>query len=125
MITDNKALKKGWPIIVRLLVPLVLLAVIWTLADAEDALARLGNLNWGWVALAFVGVNLQTIGSADTVAVGVTPARRAILAALGDRRVLSGATREPERARRAWSEMPRVLCARAMARGCHALPKRL
>lgn len=48
----------------RVAVPLVLLALIWSLADAEDALGRLRGVEWSWVVAAFVALNLQTVLSA-------------------------------------------------------------
>ena len=48
----------------RLLVPAILLLLVWTLADAEDALARLGSVQWEWLVLAFVAANAQIVLSA-------------------------------------------------------------
>ncbi|WP_127144535.1 lysylphosphatidylglycerol synthase transmembrane domain-containing protein [Pelagibacterium montanilacus] len=52
------------PLLMRLLVPLVLLALVLSLSDADDALARLGHVHWPWLALSFLALNLQTILSA-------------------------------------------------------------
>ncbi|GHA32975.1 hypothetical protein GCM10007989_31370 [Devosia pacifica] len=57
-------MKRAWPALVRMLVPIVLIGVIWTLADAEDALSRLGNIDWPWVVWALVAANLQILASA-------------------------------------------------------------
>ncbi|RUT28569.1 flippase-like domain-containing protein [Arsenicitalea aurantiaca] len=52
------------PVFVRVLVPVIVIALVWTLADADDALARLGAVSWGWIALAFLALNLQIVLSA-------------------------------------------------------------
>ena len=51
----------GISLLVRILVPIVLLAVIWALADTDETLRRLGNVHWGWAGAAVAGVSLQTI----------------------------------------------------------------
>ncbi len=48
----------------RLIVPVVVLGLLWNIADGPGALALLKNPDWRWLALAFVAVNLQTIVSA-------------------------------------------------------------
>jgi uncharacterized membrane protein YbhN (UPF0104 family) len=56
--------RKGIPGWLRVLVPVVLLALAWQFADGPDALARLGRADWTLLALAFLVVNLQTLLSA-------------------------------------------------------------
>lgn len=41
-----------------------MLSLVWTLAGGGDSLARLASANIGWIALAFVTVNIQTMLSA-------------------------------------------------------------
>ncbi|SFZ85677.1 Uncharacterized membrane protein YbhN, UPF0104 family [Devosia enhydra] len=48
----------------RLIVPVLILALLWKLADGPRALARLQTIDWGWLAAALLLVNLQTVLSA-------------------------------------------------------------
>lgn len=48
----------------RLIVPVVLLAVVWQVADGRQALARIGAADLLWMALAFAALQGQTILSA-------------------------------------------------------------
>jgi uncharacterized membrane protein YbhN (UPF0104 family) len=49
---------------VRLAVPVVLVGLVFALADGPQALSRLGALEWGWVIAALVATNAQTVLSA-------------------------------------------------------------
>ncbi len=53
-----------WQRLLRLGVPLVILGLLWSLADGPGALARLAGANWLYLFLAFIAVNLQTLASA-------------------------------------------------------------
>jgi uncharacterized membrane protein YbhN (UPF0104 family) len=48
----------------RLVLPVVLLAALWHLADGPAVLARLGQANLRWLLAALVATNLQTVLSA-------------------------------------------------------------
>lgn len=48
----------------RLIVPVLILALLWKLADGPRALARLQTVDWRWLLAALVFVNLQTMLSA-------------------------------------------------------------
>ncbi len=48
----------------RLVVPLALIGLVWTLVDSDDALARLRGVEVGWLIGAVLAANLQTILSA-------------------------------------------------------------
>ncbi len=50
--------------VLRLAVPLVLIAVVWSLVDGDDTLARLRGAGFGWLLAAAVAANLQTMLSA-------------------------------------------------------------
>lgn len=51
-------------LLLRLLPPLVIIGLLWNLADGPAALALLAGADWVYLFLAFVAVNLQTIASA-------------------------------------------------------------
>lgn len=51
-------------LLLRLLPPVVIIGLLWNLADGPAALALLAKADWLYVFLAFVAVNLQTIASA-------------------------------------------------------------
>lgn len=48
----------------QVVVPIVVLGLLWNIADGPGALALLKNPDWRWLTLAFVAVNLQTVVSA-------------------------------------------------------------
>ncbi len=50
--------------LLRLAVPLVLIAAIWAIVDSDDALARLRGVEVGWLVGAILTANLQTVLSA-------------------------------------------------------------
>lgn len=51
-------------LLLRLLPPVVIIGLLWSLADGPSAIALLADANWGYLFLAFIAVNLQTIASA-------------------------------------------------------------
>ena len=51
-------------LLLRLAPPVVIIGLLWSLADGPGALALLAGANWLYLLLAFVAVNLQTIASA-------------------------------------------------------------
>jgi uncharacterized membrane protein YbhN (UPF0104 family) len=51
-------------LLLRLLPPVVIIGLLWNLADGPAALALLAEADWFYLFLAFVAVNLQTIASA-------------------------------------------------------------
>lgn len=51
-------------LLLRLAPPVVIIGLLWTLADGPGALALLAEADWLYLFLAFVAVNLQTIASA-------------------------------------------------------------
>lgn len=51
-------------LLLRLLPPVVIIGLLWNLADGPAALALLADADWLYLALAFVAVNLQTVASA-------------------------------------------------------------
>lgn len=53
-----------WQKVLRLAVPVVILGLLWNLADGPGAFARLAEADWLYLSVAFVAVNLQTIASA-------------------------------------------------------------
>jgi glycosyltransferase 2 family protein len=53
-----------WRFLFRLLPPIILIGLLWTLADGPGAFAKLAHADWRYLVLAFVAVNLQTIASA-------------------------------------------------------------
>ncbi|UJW86216.1 lysylphosphatidylglycerol synthase transmembrane domain-containing protein [Devosia sp. SL43] len=53
-----------WPLLLRLAPPVVIIGLLWSLADGPGALALLAGADWRNLFLAFVAVNLQTIASA-------------------------------------------------------------
>ncbi|KKB81294.1 hypothetical protein VW35_01625 [Devosia soli] len=48
----------------RLVPPVIIIGLLWSLADGPRALALLAGADWRYLALAFLAVNLQTIASA-------------------------------------------------------------
>ena len=54
----------GWRLALRLATPILLLGLLWNLADGPAALALLGDVDWRFIALAFAAVHLQTLASA-------------------------------------------------------------
>lgn len=50
--------------LLRVLVPLMLLAVVWQVADGRVALARIAGADPGWLVLAFAALQGQTLLSA-------------------------------------------------------------
>ncbi|NUB45460.1 flippase-like domain-containing protein [Fertoebacter nigrum] len=54
----------GWPVALRLAVPLALLAVLWQLADGAQVTARLAQADPVWLVAAVMALNLQTLLSA-------------------------------------------------------------
>jgi len=50
--------------LVRLAPPVIIIGLLWSLADGPGALARLADADWRYLVLAFIAVNLQTIASA-------------------------------------------------------------
>lgn len=53
-----------WRYLVRLAPPVIILGLLWSLADGPRALSRLSGADWRHLGLAFIAVNLQTIASA-------------------------------------------------------------
>lgn len=51
-------------LLLRLAPPLVIIGLLWSLADGPAALALLAEANWLYLLLAFIAVNLQTLASA-------------------------------------------------------------
>lgn len=51
-------------LLLRLLPPVVILGLLWNLADGPGAVVLLAGADWLYLFLAFVAVNLQTIASA-------------------------------------------------------------
>ena len=70
MTTEALKLEQGrrrrprWIWLFRLLPPLVIIGLLWSLADGPGAIQRLGNADWLYLFLAFLAVNAQTIASA-------------------------------------------------------------
>jgi len=56
--------RSRWRLGLRLATPIVVLGLLWNLADGPGALALLGDLDWTYIVLALVAVNLQTLASA-------------------------------------------------------------
>lgn len=50
--------------LIRLVTPVVIIGLLWNLADGPGALALLGEAKWIYLLLALVAVNLQTLASA-------------------------------------------------------------
>lgn len=53
-----------WRHVVRLAPPVIIIGLLWSLADGPSALARLADADWRPLVLAFIAVNLQTVASA-------------------------------------------------------------
>lgn len=53
-----------WQVLLRLAPPVVIMGLLWSLADGPGAVLLLAEANWLYLFLAFVAVNLQTIASA-------------------------------------------------------------
>jgi uncharacterized membrane protein YbhN (UPF0104 family) len=56
--------RSPWRLLVRLLPPVIIIGLLWSLADGPSALALLANADWRYLVLALLAVNLQTIASA-------------------------------------------------------------
>lgn len=56
--------RSRWRYLVRLAPPVIIIGLLWSLADGPSALARLADADWHYLVLAFIAVNLQTIASA-------------------------------------------------------------
>lgn len=56
--------KALFQILLRLAPPIVIIGLLWSLADGPGALALLAEANWLLLFFAFIAVNLQTIASA-------------------------------------------------------------
>jgi uncharacterized membrane protein YbhN (UPF0104 family) len=59
-----RPLKRRLKVLARLAVPVILLALLWSLADGREAADRLGAVDWRWLAVALVFANLQIVLSA-------------------------------------------------------------
>lgn len=53
-----------WRYLFRLAPPVIIIGLLWSLADGPSALARLTDADWSYLVLAYAAVNLQTIASA-------------------------------------------------------------
>jgi uncharacterized membrane protein YbhN (UPF0104 family) len=53
-----------WRYLFRLAPPVIIIGLLWSLADGPSALERLAEADWRYLVLAFIAVNLQTIASA-------------------------------------------------------------
>lgn len=56
--------RSRWRFLLRLAPSIILIGLLWSLADGPAALSLLSNADWRYLVLAFVAVNLQTIASA-------------------------------------------------------------
>ena len=56
--------RSPWRLLVRLVPPVIIIGLLWSLADGPSALALLANADWRYLVLALLAVNLQTIASA-------------------------------------------------------------
>jgi glycosyltransferase 2 family protein len=64
LLGDAAQPRSRWRYLVRLAPPVVIIGLLWSLADGPSALARLADADWPYLVLAFIAVNLQTIASA-------------------------------------------------------------
>lgn len=63
-ITEQARPQSRWRYLVRLAPPVIIIGLLWSLADGPGALDRLADADWRYLVLAFIAVNLQTIASA-------------------------------------------------------------
>ena len=56
--------RSPWHLLVRLVPPVIVMGLLWSLADGPAALTLLTNADWRYLVLALLAVNLQTIACA-------------------------------------------------------------
>lgn len=63
-VVHRHALRRRAFALLRVAVPVALLAALWTLVDGQEVLRLLRTADWGWLFAAYVAANLQIVFSA-------------------------------------------------------------